>query len=463
MGANIGTTLGNGLIALPLGPLGLLLAGLFALVYVFSKSDRVKNVAFASMGFSLIFFGLNLLTSGLRPLREVPEVMHAISGLAAGSFPGLLACVAIAALITALIHSSSATIGIVMGLGASGILSWETAVAFSLGADLGTTITSWMASLNLSKNAKRAAYAHIAFNFIGVLVMLPLFFPSMKLLAWAMNAFGGDPAAPVLQNGKEVFPLVPVAVGIYSTSFNIFNTLLLFPFVGTFERVLSKVGHSREDEREDYSIPRFLDQAAAAEFPSGVGRVHQELTRQAEAAAVFVDIAGRAAGAPKLKDHHTAVGILGRDIRRYTAALFQQAKEPGQAELLASLIEEAELTSTLVDALEQVARQGPALSSDAQALLDDAREGLGQAVRRLSEPAPSHDPLEAELREELLLRTRERCLTAALPWEERGVVLELLGAAKRTFFLVDAIRAERRSVSRELPYGRFAPSMPIAA
>ena len=55
-----------------------------------------------------------------------------------------------------------------MGLGASGILAWETAIAFAVGADLGTTITSWMASLNLSKNAKRAAYAHISFNFIGV-------------------------------------------------------------------------------------------------------------------------------------------------------------------------------------------------------------------------------------------------------------------------------------------------------
>ncbi len=101
-----------------------------------------------------------------------------ISGVARPTISsGLITCVLIAALITALIHSSSATIGIVMGLGAAGVLGWETAVAFSLGADLGTTITSWMASLNLSKNAKRAAYAHISFNFIGVAVMLVLVLP----------------------------------------------------------------------------------------------------------------------------------------------------------------------------------------------------------------------------------------------------------------------------------------------
>ena len=81
MGANIGTTLGNGLIALPLGPLGLLLGGFFALIYVFAKADRVRNIALACMGFSLIFYGLNLMTGGLRPLRSMPEVMGVISQL----------------------------------------------------------------------------------------------------------------------------------------------------------------------------------------------------------------------------------------------------------------------------------------------------------------------------------------------------------------------------------------------
>ncbi|RUV33499.1 Na/Pi symporter, partial [Mesorhizobium sp. M7A.F.Ca.MR.148.00.0.0] len=197
MGANIGTTLGNGLIALPLGPLGLILAGVFSLVYCFAKSEKVKNIALACMGFALIFYGLNLMTGGLRPLRNLPEVMALLQTLTADSYLNLFKCVFIAAGVTAMIHSSSATIGIVMGLGAAGILDWTTAVAFSLGADLGTTITSWMASLNLSKNAKRTAYAHILFNIIGVCITIPLFFVSIQVLEWAMQFFGGDPAVPV--------------------------------------------------------------------------------------------------------------------------------------------------------------------------------------------------------------------------------------------------------------------------
>ena len=134
------------------------------------------------MGFALIFYGLNLMTGGLRPLRNMPEVMSLLQTLKADTYVNLLNCVLIAAGVTAMIHSSSATIGIVMGLGAAGILDWTTAVAFSLGADLGTTITSWMASLNLSKNAKRAAYAHISFNIIGVCITIPLFFVSIQVL-----------------------------------------------------------------------------------------------------------------------------------------------------------------------------------------------------------------------------------------------------------------------------------------
>jgi phosphate:Na+ symporter len=177
------------------------------------------------MGFSLIFYGLSLLTGGLKPLKDLPEVLSLLSSLKADTFGSLLLCVFIAAGITALIHSSSATIGIVMGLGLAGILPWKTAVAFSLGADLGTTITSWMASLNLSRNAKRTAYAHIAFNFIGVGLMVPLFFHATDCLEWGMGLFELYPGKMSLAQGKETFPLVPLAVGIFSIAFNIFNTI----------------------------------------------------------------------------------------------------------------------------------------------------------------------------------------------------------------------------------------------
>jgi phosphate:Na+ symporter len=455
MGANIGTTIGNGLIALPLGPLGLLLGGFFALVHVFSKNDRIRNTALACMGFALIFYGLNLMTGGLRPLRSIPEVMAIISSLRADNFLGLIYCVLIAAFITAMIHSSSATIGIVMGLGAAGILDWQTAVAFSLGADLGTTITSWMASLNLSKNAKRAAYAHISFNIIGVSVMLPLFFPSMTLLTWAMGWFGGDPGVPIIRDGKETFPLVPVAVGLYSTAFNIFNTLLLFPFVGVFDRVLSRIGHTSAEDTEDYSLTRFLDPRKGGDMVTGVPLVQQEMSRYVEAASLFLGTARQDKAAPAdPKEHHAAIDNLSRDIRRYTAAMFKPAMPYAQADLLASLIEEEDFTASLGETMFQIARrvERQRFSPAGRELVDAVLDQIGRAMQSLvpggNGGAPSSGGVEERRR--FLLTTRERCLKlgADLVWEDRGAILELLGSAERAFFLIERIEAERRSVPR---------------
>ena len=451
MGANIGTTLGNGLIALPLGPLGLLFGGFFALVNVFSKNERVKNIALTCMGFALIFYGLNLMTGGLRPLRNMPQAMAAISGLNADGYAGVLSCILTAAIITALIHSSSATIGIVMGLGASGVLDWKTTVAFSLGADLGTTITSWMASLNLSKNARRAAYAHIAFNLIGLLTMLPLFFGSIALLTRVMGWFGGDPGVAVVRNGVETFPLVPAAVGLYSIGFNVFNTMLLFPFVGVFERVLSRIGHTAADDAEDFSVPRYLD-PRRTEPAAGLPLVSQEMDRYLGAASLFLAIARGEPSAPiQPKDHHAAIDVLNREIRRYTASLFRPDTTPCEADLLASLIEEADFTASLGETLYQVARriQRQPFSPMGRDFVEATLDQIARAMKTIAPGCEGTVPVAATERGRFLLSARRRCLEARqMPWEERGRIVELLGTAERAFFLIDRIHAERESVLR---------------
>jgi phosphate:Na+ symporter len=449
MGANIGTTLGNGLIAMPLGPLGLIFAGVFALVYVFSKSEKTRHLALAIIGFSLIFYGLNLLTGGLKPLRGLPEVMSVISSLQADSYTGLAICVLTAAGITAMIHSSSATIGIVMGLGAAGILDWQTAVAFSLGADLGITVTSWLASLNLSKNAKRAAYAHIAFNFIGVAVMFPLFFLSMDILQGAMGLFGMDVTRSEMVDGKESFPLVPVAVGLYSIGFNIFNTALMFPFIGVFDRVLSRIGASRSDE-EDYAVPRYLDRAALASVNTGVAAVSRELTRHGQGMGLLLDAArGQSQALKNAMEHEHALDTLSQEIRGYTAQMFKNDLTARQTNLLASLIEEEDFSASLTRTLSQITRriERQVFSANARKIID--------AILDIVEPAVRKGPQGVYLpnaHANDLLALRERCLQGEqkLGWDERGAILALLGSAERALNLVQRITEERLSVSREL-------------
>jgi phosphate:Na+ symporter len=456
MGANIGTTIGNGLIALPLGPLGLILGGIFALVYVFAKTDKVKNIALACMGFALIFYGLNLMTGGLRPLRAMPEVMGAISALKADNLMGLIYCILIAAFITALIHSSSATIGIVMGLGSAGVLDWQTAVAFSLGADLGTTITSWMASLNLSKNAKRAAYAHISFNIIGVAVMIPLFFPSMEVLKFVMQWFGGDPGIAVSVNGKDTFPLVPVAIGLYSTFFNIFNTAILFPFVGVFERVLLQVGKDVSDDFEDFSTPRHLNPNYAKDPAQALPAIQRETARYLDAAVLFLDIARQHPNAPDDSvEHSEAIDVLSREIRTYTAGLFDPNMPHDRADLIASLIEEEDFSASLGETLYQIARrvERHPFSDPGRKLVNEMLDLLAQEMSIIvpgvaKGGAPALADHEARMKALADLRERTIKMGSELPWEDRGAILALLGSAERAFNLIDRIHDERLSVPR---------------
>jgi phosphate:Na+ symporter len=455
MGANIGTTLGNGLIALPLGPLGLLFGGAFALLYVFAKSEKVRNVALACLGFALIFYGLNLMTGGLRPLRGMPEVMSIISGLQAETFVGLIVCILIAALITALIHSSSATIGIVMGLGAAGVLDWQTAVAFSLGADLGTTITSWMASLNLSKNAKRAAYAHISFNIIGVAVMLILFFPAIELLKYVMGWFGGDPGVPVMVNGKETFPLIPVAVGLFSTAFNIFNTVLLFPFVGMFERVLSRIGRTAAEDIEDYSVPKYLKRELSSDFTNAVNAVQQEIMRHLNAGALFLGISRGAKTAPSDPgEHYVATDILSRDIRSFSSGLFKDSMPYEQQDLVGSLIEEADFSASLAESLHQVARRvkREKFSAPAQEVVTAALTRLEVKLRDIlpdygvpNAQVPAGHVKFATVED---LRKKTLLLGQGVSSGERGAILALLGSIERAELLIQRIDSERKSVNR---------------
>lgn len=455
MGANIGTTLGNGLIALPLGPIGLLFGGIFGTLYCFARTDKVKNIALACLGFSLIFYGLNLMTGGLKPLRNMPEVMAVISSLDSSTFLGVIGCALIAALVTALIHSTSATIGIVMGLGASGILDWQTAIAFAIGADLGTTVTSWIASLNLSKNAKRTADAHILFNFIGVTVVLALFFPAIEVLRWMMGFFGGDPGVPMMVDGKETFPLVPVAVGLFSIFFNIFNVVILFPFVNVMERFLSNVGRTSEEDREDYSVPRYLDAKLLGDYTQAVPVMQAEAARLMHAASVFLGIARSDAEAPADPgEHYAATDALARQIRDFSAHLFGTDLTRDQMNLVASMIEEVDYTGSLAETMHQIARrvQREEFSEAGNTFVQTALGRLESTMQLLEQPDATQPPMD---RDESALAAFEEIRwgvidSEAVPSNEKGAIIALLGSIERAEALMARVLAERASLDRDI-------------
>jgi phosphate:Na+ symporter len=222
LGANIGTTVTGWLLVLHLGKFGLPIAGIAAIIFVFVKKDRSKTKALTLMGFGLIFLGLELMSTGLEPIRSMPEFLNLFKLFVADSYFGAFKAALVGACITALVQSSSATLGITITLALQGLIDYPTAVALVLGENVGTTITAFLATLNASTNAKRAAYAHSIINIFGVCWVISIFPYYLKVL----NLF---------IDSKEN---ITIGIATAHTMFNVLNVLFFTPFVGPLSRFL---------------------------------------------------------------------------------------------------------------------------------------------------------------------------------------------------------------------------------
>ena len=237
MGANIGTTITGWILAINMGKYGLPLMGISVFLYLFVKNEKIRYSGMAAMGIGMIFFGLELMKAGFAPIRDVPDFIAWFHKFSADTYPGVLKCALAGCVVTLVVQSSSATLGITMGLAASGIIQFETAAALVLGENIGTTITAYLASLGTTTNGKRAAYAHITFNVIGVLWITAIFSFYMTLIR---KFIGHDPNTMIMVNGAETFPYIQAGIAAVHSGFNVFNTLLFLPLTNILAYVLIK-------------------------------------------------------------------------------------------------------------------------------------------------------------------------------------------------------------------------------
>ncbi len=238
LGANIGTTITGWILVLKVGKYGLPLLGFAGLYYLFCKNERKRYIARMIMGIGMVFFGLELMKNGFKPIRTEPEFLAMFQAFSPETVSGLILCAATGAIVTAIVQSSSASVGIVMGMAATGVISFSASVALVLGMNIGTTITAFLASLGTNTNAKRTAYAHTFINIMGAVIVLPFFSLFMKIIPVIA---GIDPATSILKNGVESFPHIIKGIAIAHTTFNLFAVLIFVPFVGIISRILLKI------------------------------------------------------------------------------------------------------------------------------------------------------------------------------------------------------------------------------
>lgn len=168
MGANIGTTITGWILVLKIGKYGLPLLGGASFFYLFSKGDRWRYWAMVLMGVGMVFFGLELMKDACSIIKETPDFETWFKRFRADDYLGVMQCAFAGCVLTTMVQSSSATLGITISLASQGVISYETAAALVLGENIGTTITAFLASLGATTNARRAAYFHVIFNLMGV-------------------------------------------------------------------------------------------------------------------------------------------------------------------------------------------------------------------------------------------------------------------------------------------------------
>ena len=182
LGANIGTTVTGWIITLKIVKYALPIIGCGVFIRFFSKSERWRFYGEIIFGFGLLFLGMQIMKAAFGPLRESREFLDFFTKVDGSGYLSIILGVFIGAMTTLIVQSSSATIGLTIALASQGLINFEGAVSLILGENIGTTITAILASIGGNYHAKRAAVAHSLFNVVGVVVVLSLFYPFLRLV-----------------------------------------------------------------------------------------------------------------------------------------------------------------------------------------------------------------------------------------------------------------------------------------
>ncbi|HHU06270.1 MAG TPA: Na/Pi cotransporter family protein [Clostridiales bacterium] len=251
MGANIGTTITAWILSLTgirgdsffiqllkpssFTPVLALIGIIFTLG---SKNPRKKNIGTILLGFAVLMFGMETMSGAVKPLREVPEFTNILLKL---SNP--LLGIAVGAIFTCIIQSSSASIGILQALAlATGAIPYQSAIPILLGMDIGTCITAMLSSIGANRNARTAALVHLYFNIIGVAIFLVLF--NLLNLVFRFDFLP--------------MPATPVGLAMINSLFKVFAVCVLFPFSTQLQKLAAATVEIRKYHKETEFLDRRL-------------------------------------------------------------------------------------------------------------------------------------------------------------------------------------------------------------
>ena len=225
MGANIGTTITGQLIALDVGALAPFIAFVGVAILVFLKNEKIHPIGHIVAGLGILFIGMDMMSASMEPLSDSTEFIRLLTRFE-NPILGILAGM----IFTAIIQSSSASVGILQALAAGGVVTLDSAAFILFGQNIGTCITALLAAIGANRNAKRTTVVHFSFNIIGTFLFAILCVVT-PLIHW-MQSISPDN--------------VPAQIANLHTLFNIVTTILLLPFGQVLATIAKKILPDRE-------------------------------------------------------------------------------------------------------------------------------------------------------------------------------------------------------------------------
>lgn len=350
MGANIGTTITSQLIAFDLTGISPLVIAVGVAMWMISSNKRSKSVAEILIGFGILFTGMDMMTAGLAPLNESEAFRSLIINLD-NPFIGVL----VGLVLTTLVQSSSASIGLLQALGAQGLISLNMAIPVLYGDNIGTTTTTLISSIGANKTAKRAAWIHFIFNLTGTLIFMTILKKPVTRLSIMMSP---DNVRRQIANAH--------------TLFNIVNVIILFPFAGLFVKIVKRIIPGDEKLEGELAVnhldPRIIETPSIA-----LGHVINEVDRMGYKVADNLLLAGKAfkAADEKLLDevfeNEKIINKLEQDIIVY---LVQLSNAPLSNEQHNEI-------NTLINVVNDIERVGDHADNIAELTKEAMEDGVG--------------------------------------------------------------------------------------
>lgn len=257
MGANIGTTITGQLVALNISTLAPIIAFIGFLLNTFSKNKKKRYVGQSIIGLGFLFMGMQFMSDSMAPLRDYPGFVTLMTKFD-NPFLGVIAGTAI----TALLQSSSASLGILQAIANQGVVSLHSAMYIILGFNIGTCVTSVLSSVGSSKNARRTALVHVLFNIIGTIIFVTasFFIPIDEII----KSFSRDLPAAEIANLHTVF--------------NVATTILLIPFSKKLADLSFKLIPGIDKEQEEMSL-KYINLNVVKDAPATFTDVKAEIRR----------------------------------------------------------------------------------------------------------------------------------------------------------------------------------------